>query len=165
MSRNITRRTALGLVSAAALAPLAAPRIARAATTHDVKMLNVHPDMPRLRMVFLPRLLVVQPGDTVRFLPTDPGHNSASLDEMIPEGAEGWKGAFNKEVAVTLERPGFYGYVCTPHVALGMVGLVVVQGDGMMDNYEAARGVAHRGRAAAVFDEIWEEVAEQGLVS
>jgi len=28
------------------------------------------------------RLLVVQPGDTVRFLPTDPGHNSVSHDDM-----------------------------------------------------------------------------------
>jgi len=165
MSSTLTRRTALGLVSAAALTPLVAPRIARAATTYDVQMLNVHPDDPRRRMVFLPRLLVVQPGDTVRFLPTDPAHNSVSMDGMIPDGAEGWSGPFNKEVSATLEAPGFYGYKCTPHLAMGMVGLVVVEGDGMMANYEAARGVRQIGRAATVFDEIWAEVADRGLVS
>ena len=34
----------------------------------------------------------------------------------------------------------------------------------MMDNYEAAREVPQRGRAAQAFDEIWAEVEEQGLV-
>jgi pseudoazurin len=163
MSCQITRRRTLALGGAALLAPLAAPRLVRAATNHEVQMLNVHPDNPRLRMVFAPRLLVVQPGDTVTFLATDRGHNSATLDGMIPEGAEGWNGAINEEVSVTLDVPGFYGYQCTPHLAMGMVGLVVVEGDGMMDNYEAARAVRQRGRAVEAFEEIWAEAAELGL--
>jgi hypothetical protein len=44
-----------------------------------------------------------------------------------------------------------------------MVGLIVVQGDGMMDNLAAAQDVRQRGRASAAFDEIWAEAAEMGL--
>jgi len=164
MTLSITRRRTLALAGAAALAPLAMPSFLRAATSHEVQMLNMHPDNPRQRMVFVPRLLVIQPGDTVTFLPTDGGHNSAILDGMIPEGAEGWNGRINEEISVTPEVPGFYGYQCTPHLTMGMVGLIVVEGDGMMDNYEAAREVPQRGRAAQAFDEIWAEVEEQGLV-
>ena len=39
-------------------------------------------------MVFEPAFLHVQPGDTVVFVPTDPGHNVASLEGMIPESAD-----------------------------------------------------------------------------
>jgi len=160
---RLSRRKTLALAGAAALTPLAAPRLVRAATAHEVQMLNVHPENPRQRMVFLPRVLAVEPGDTVTFLASDRSHNSASLDGMIPEGADGWDGAINEEVSVTLDVPGFYGYQCTPHYSTGMVGLIVVQGDGMTDNLAAAQDVRQRGRAAAAFDEIWAEAAEMGL--
>ncbi|RDC71022.1 pseudoazurin [Rhodovulum sp. 12E13] len=163
MTVRLSRRRTLVLAGAAALTPFAAPRLSRAATAHEVQMLNVHPDNPRQRMVFLPRVLAVEPGDTVTFLATDRGHNSASLDGMIPAGAEAWDGRINEEVSVTLEVPGFYGYQCTPHYSTGMVGLIVVRGDGMMDNLDAAQEVRQRGRAAAAFDEIWAEAAEMGL--
>ena len=163
MSSLLSRRRTLALAGAAAFAPLAAPHRVHAATAHEVQMLNVHPEDRRQRMVFLPRVLAAQPGDTVTFLATERGHNSASLDGMIPEGAEAWDGAINEEISVTLEVPGFYGYQCTPHYSTGMVGLIVVQGDGMMDNFAAAQEVRQRGRAAAAFDEIWAEVAEMGL--
>lgn len=165
MTLPITRRRTLAMAGAAVLVPLAAPRLGRAAALHEVQMLNVHPDNPRQRMVFLPRVLVIQPGDTVTFLATDGGHNSAIIDGMIPEGAEGWNGRINEEVSVTPEVPGFYGYQCTPHYAMGMVGLIVVEGDGMMDNYEAVREVRQRGRAAQAFDEIWAEVEGMDLVN
>lgn len=161
MSLKIGRRTVLA--GAAALA-VARPALAQG-TVHDVEMLNVHPENRRMRMVFNPRLLVVEPGDTVRFLPTDRGHNSASIDDMIPEGVESWNGRINQQVELTFEAPGFYGYKCTPHLVMGMVGLVVVRGDGMMNNLEAARAVTHRGRTQAVFDEIWAEVEAEGLLA
>lgn len=161
----LTRRT-LVVGGAVAGAALAAPRLVRAQTddaaaepmAHDVQMLNVDPDNPRLRQVFSPRLLVIQPGDTVNFIATDRGHNSEAKPDMIPEGVEAWEGAINEAISVTLETPGFYGYKCTPHEAIGMVGLIIVQGEGMMTNMEAARAVRHRGRARQVWEEIWAEV-------
>jgi hypothetical protein len=44
-----------------------------------------------------------------------------------------------------------------------MVGLIVVQVDGMLDNFEMAQAVRQRGRAQAAWEEIWAEVAELGL--
>ncbi len=45
-----------------------------------------------------------------------------------------------------------------------MVGLVVVNGDGMKANLDAARDVRQRGKAKATFDDIWSEAAAQGLL-
>jgi pseudoazurin len=91
----------------------------------------------------------VQPRDTVRFVPVDPGHNAESLKGMIPEGAEPFKGGIGKELAVTFTVEGVYGYNCMPHYGMGMVGLVVV-GDAAA-NAEAVKAVQQRGRAAERF--------------
>lgn len=155
MTPRMTRRFFLASTAAVSFAR---PALAQSQTV--VEMLNKDPDNPRLRMVFSPRIVVVQPGDTVKFAATDPSHNSASIDGMLPEGAEAWNGKINEEIVVSFPTPGFYGYKCTPHAATGMVGLVIVEGAGMMANLEAAQGVKQRGRAAKVWEEIWAEVAE-----
>jgi len=158
MTPFMPRRTVLtGALAATTGLALGVARPALAATTHTVQMLNINPEKTA-RMLFLPRILVVQPGDTVVFETTDRGHNSVTYDDMLPAGAEGWNGRINEEIAVTLDQPGFYGYNCMPHKTMGMVGLVIVQGDGMMDNLAAARGVEHRGRASDAWAEIWAEV-------
>lgn len=165
MTVYINRRTFVVATGAIAAASLVGTGAASAQTTHEVQMLNVSPDNPRLRNVFELRILVVQPGDTVSFISVNPAHNSASAEGMIPEGAEPWVGPISQNIDVTLSVPGFYGYNCTPHLGLGMVGLIVVEGDGMTDNLEAARGVRQRGMAARVWDEIWTEAEELGLLS
>mgnify|MGYP001793334176 CR=1 len=155
MTFKFSRRAA---IASSVAAILTRPVWAQEATVHEVQMLNADPDNPRARQVFIPRVVVAQPGDTIRFVGVDRGHNSESIAEMMPEGAEGWEGKINDDVEVTVEVPGFYGYKCTPHATVGMVGLVIVQGEGMMDNLDAAQGVRQRGRARQVWDEIWEEV-------
>ena len=162
MTLALSRRTLL-LAGTAAL--IARPAIAAEPTTHTVEMLNKDPEDSKQRMIFKPAFLMVNPGDTVTFVATDKGHNSEIIDDMIPEGAEGWKGKINDEVAVTFEQPGFYGYKCTPHVGTGMVGLIAEQGDGMMDNLEAAQKVKHRGQAKKRFKALWEMAEEAGLMS
>lgn len=158
VTQFITRRTALLSAAATASLALALPARVLAATTHDVQMLNKHPEDRKLRQVFFPRIIVVEPGDSVKFLATDKGHNAQSSDGMAPEGAAEFKGKINEEIEVTFDTPGFYGYQCQPHYAIGMVGLVVVKGEGMMDNLEAAKEVKHRGKAKAVWGDIWAEV-------
>ena len=64
------------------LALLTRTRPARAAE-HEVQMLNKGPEGQR--NWFEPALLRIEPGDTVRFVPTDKGHNSASV--VVPDGA------------------------------------------------------------------------------
>jgi pseudoazurin len=77
-------------------------------------------------LVFEPALTRVAPGDTVTFVPTDKGHNAESITDIMPEGAQPFKGGISQEVAVTFDEPGVYGVKCLPHFALGMVALVVV---------------------------------------
>lgn len=110
------------LASAAALALLTGS--AAFSETHEVKMLNKGPDGEI--MVFEPAFLQVAPGDTVKFLATDKGHNAETLDGMVPEDAEGFKGRINEEIEVTLDTAGLYGVQCKPHYAMGMVMTIAV---------------------------------------
>lgn len=159
----LDRRTVLAGMAAMSTLTFARPSIAQ--TTHDVQMLNKHPEDKRKLMVYYPRILVVEPGDTVRFLSVDKGHNAQSVKGMIPDGTEPWKGKISQEISVTFEKPGIYGYECLPHKAVGMVGLIIVKGEGMNDNLEAAKAVRQRGRAKKAWEEIWAEVDEQALLS
>lgn len=56
--------------------------------THEVHMLNRGQSGP---MVYEPAYLRLAPGDTVRFMPTQPSHNAATIDGMIPDGATPFK--------------------------------------------------------------------------
>lgn len=77
-------------------------------------------------MVFEPGFVQIAPGDTVKFIVADKSHNAESIKEMMPEGAEEFKGKISKEVEVTLDVPGYYGVKCAPHFAMGMVMTIVV---------------------------------------
>ena len=94
------------------------------AAEHTVQMKNVGTDGSI--MVFEPAVLNVAVGDTVHFVPTDAAHNSESVEGLIPEGATAWKGAMSSKVSVTLDQEGVYVYQCLPHIALAMVGVLVV---------------------------------------
>lgn len=61
----------------------------------------------------------MQPGDTVWFLATDPGHNAAIIAGMISEGGEKFIGKFNDEIEVTLDAEGVWGTKCSPHYTTG----------------------------------------------
>ena len=162
MNKSYNRRevlTTAGVVMTAALAP----NFLAAGNTFEVLMLNKDPDNSKKKMVFSPSLLKVAVGDTVSFLPEDKGHNSEIIKGMLPDGAEAWKGKINKQVDVTFTVPGFYGYQCKPHANMGMIGLIVVEGDGMLDNLEDARGVKHRGKAKKAWKALWEAADEAGM--
>ncbi|MEO1406293.1 MAG: pseudoazurin [Pseudomonadota bacterium] len=161
MPFNLSRRAAI-FSGVAAGALVVTPQVALAQTTHAVQMMNRDPEDRKRLQVFVPRILVVEPGDTVNFVSVDKSHNSASVDGMIPDDTEEWNGRVSQDIAVTFDKPGFYGYQCTPHSTLGMVGLVIVKGDGMMDNLEAAQSVRQRGKAKQAWEEIWAEVEEMG---
>lgn len=111
------------LFSAALAATLAALPVW--AEVHEVKMLNRNEQGP---MIYEPQFLRIAPGDSVRFLPTQPGHNAATIDEMLPEGAAPFKSKINQEFEVAFDIPGTYGIKCSPHYAMGMV-MVVQVGD------------------------------------
>lgn len=124
---------------------------------HQVKMLNKGDDGST--MVFEPAFLKVEPGDTVTFIATDKGHNAETIRDMVPEGAEAFKGKINEEISVTLTQEGLYGYRCMPHYAMGMVGLIQV-GDST-ENLEQIKAVKVPNKAAERFAAMFEEAASQ----
>lgn len=148
----LDRRTIL--FGAGATALLAASRIAAQATTHVVEMTG----SPGGEMAFSPRILRVARGDSVTFRPVSGPHSCQSTPGMIPQGAKSWRSRIGAPVTVTFERAGYYGYHCLPHRSLGMVGLVIVEGEGRDANLEAARAVRHPGKAVGAWERIWEEV-------
>jgi pseudoazurin len=95
-----------------------------AAKEYQVKMLNKGADGSL--MVFEPAYLKVAPGDSVRFLATQKGHNAESLPGMAPSGATAFKGKIDEEFTVKFTKEGVYGYKCLPHLGMGMVGVVQV---------------------------------------
>ncbi len=94
------------------------------AETHEVQMLNKGAD--GARMVFEPAFVQAAPGDTIRFVATDKGHNAESVKGMVPEGAEMFAGKINEEIEVTLDAEGVYAVMCKPHYAMGMVMTIAV---------------------------------------
>ena len=110
-------RSLLGAVAlAAAGAPLQAAEV-------TVKMLN---SSPNGAMVFEPAFVRIAPGDSVKFVATDKGHNVESIKGMAPEGSAPIKGVVSKDETVTFEKEGVYGLQCAPHYMMGMIALDVV---------------------------------------
>ena len=46
-----------------------------------------------------------------------------------------------------------------------MIGLIVVEGDGMLDNLEEAKSVKHRGKAKKAWKALWEEADAAGFTA
>jgi pseudoazurin len=103
------------------------------AADHTIEMLSSSDGQ---MMVFKPAVLKINPGDTVTWKAANPGHNTASINEMSPDQSLEWNGKINEELKITFKKEGVYGYKCTPHYILGMVGIVSV-GD-TMTNLSAA---------------------------
>ncbi|MEM7665015.1 MAG: plastocyanin/azurin family copper-binding protein [Pseudomonadota bacterium] len=156
--------TAEATEEAAPAAP-EAPEVEANGTVIDINMYTRDPDEPSGLQVFKPRLITAQVGDTVRFVPTDPTHQSSSIEGMIPEGTRGWEGEINQEVSYVLPKPGIYGYQCVPHYAAGMIGMIIVEGEGKTANLEAAKEVSHPGLAGREFGEIFEQAEAEGMLN
>lgn len=93
------------------------------AETHEVKMLT---RSPNAGMVYDPDYLQIAPGDTVKFVAAQSGHNAATLPAILPEGVPTFVGKIDQEIEQTFTVPGLYGIQCTPHLAMGMVMLIQV---------------------------------------
>lgn len=122
------------------------------AADHQVQMLNKSANGV---MVFEPNYIEAAPGDTVTFVPTDKGHDAASIDGMIPDGAQSFKGEISKPITVTVDKEGVYGVKCVPHYGMGMVALIVV---GKATNLEEAKKVKQPGKAKKVFADLLAKV-------
>ena len=107
-------------------------------------------------MVFEPAFVKINPGDTVKFVASDKGHNVETIETMLSRSRQGLCGKVNEDLAITFDQPGVYGYKCKPHYGMGMVGMIVV---GDAPNVDQAKTATHPGKAKQAFSNLFEKLA------
>jgi plastocyanin len=135
-SSRLRRRSVLragGLVLAG-LAVSAALRPVRAGGIVEIRLRS---DRLGTKVWFDPIGLLIEPGQTVRWVNESNVHTSTAYHPdndghplRIPKAAEPWNSGYLVEPGdrfeVTLTVPGVYDYFCAPHEAAGMVGRIIV---------------------------------------
>ena len=94
------------------------------AETFTIEMLN---KLGKERMVYSEKVISINTNDEILWKSKDKGHNVELIG--MPTGAKKYKSKISKDANYKFEKPGIYLYQCTPHKAMGMIGLVVVGND------------------------------------
>ena len=94
------------------------------AENFTVEMLN---KLGKERMVYSEKVLSIKVNDEITWKSVDKGHNVEFIG--MPKGVSKYKSKISKDAKYTFTQPGIYLYQCTPHKAMGMIGLVVVGED------------------------------------
>ena len=110
------------------------------AATFEIEMLN---RLGKESMVYSESVVNIQSGDTVKWLATTKGHNVQFLS--VPEGVGAFRSKLNVDTEYTFTVPGIYLYQCTPHKNMGMIAVVVV--DGNKDNLNAITSARVAGKS------------------
>jgi pseudoazurin len=150
---RMTMRKLMMLATAAVLMTMAGGAFAAEV---EVKMLNKGTEGGM--MVFEPALVKIAPGDTVKFVATDKGHNVESIKGMLPADAAPIAGKSGEDLSVTLDKPGVYGVKCLPHYGMGMVAMIVV---GTPANLDEAKAAPQIGKAKQVMAGLFDRLAAQ----
>ena len=133
--------TTLGL-----LAAMATPALAEDMT---IEMLNKRDD--GAKMVYSEDIARVDVGDTITWVPTAKGHNVEFIAgpqmNALPKNSK-----INNFHSVEFKTPGVYLYGCTPHLNMGMLGLIIVGDD--LHNLEKIRDVKLSRIAKSVLDDL-----------
>ena len=119
------------------------------AADQTVEMLN---RLNKESMVFEPKIVRVNVGDTVLWKATDKGHNVEFIKKGVPEGVDKFKSKYNKDTEYKFTIPGIYTYWCTPHKSMGMIALVIV-GDNL-SNLDQVKSVRVFGKSKRKLEEI-----------
>lgn len=110
----------------------------RASAADDVVEIHMQGRPDGSAVWFDPIGLLVRPGQTIRWINSDPGNSHTATayhprnDDRplrIPETAQPWNSDYllpNEHFDVTLTVEGVYDYFCIPHEQAGMVGRLVV---------------------------------------
>ena len=94
------------------------------AANHQLEMLN---KLGKERMVFSKKMISIELNDDVLWKSVDKGHNVQFIG--MPDGAKKYKSKISKDANYKFTKPGVYLYQCTPHKAMGMIGLIIVGND------------------------------------
>ena len=91
------------------------------AQNHTIDMLN---KLGKERMVFSKKVITINPNDDISWKSVDKGHNVEFIG--MPDGVKKYKSKISKDANFKFTKPGIYLYQCTPHKAMGMIGVVLV---------------------------------------
>ena len=94
------------------------------AENHTIDMLN---KLGKERMLFSKKVISISLNDDISWKSVDKGHNVQFIG--MPDGVAKYKSKISKDANYKFTKPGIYLYQCTPHKAMGMIGLVVVGDD------------------------------------
>ena len=94
------------------------------AENHKIDMLN---KLGKERMIYSKKVISINLNDEITWKSVDKGHNVEFIG--LPKGASKYKSKISKDAKYTFSKPGIYLYQCTPHKAMGMIGLVIVGED------------------------------------
>ena len=117
------------------------------AETHTIEMLN---KLGKERMVYSEKVISIKVNDEITWKSADKGHNVEFIG--MPKGVSKYKSKISKDSKYTFTQPGIYLYQCTPHKAMGMIGLVVVGED--KSNLDKIRKVKVYGKSKKLLKKL-----------
>ena len=94
------------------------------AENFTIEMLN---KLGKEKMVYSEKVISIKVNDEITWKSVDKGHNVEFIG--MPKGVSKFKSKISKDAKFKFTKPGVYLYQCTPHKAMGMIGLVIVGDD------------------------------------
>ena len=110
------------------------------AASYEIEMLN---KLGKEKMLFSKKVIKIDINDEVLWKSVDKGHNVEFIG--MPDGALKYKSKHSKDAVYKFSKAGIYLYQCTPHKAMGMIGIVVVGND--KNNLEKIKNVKVYGKS------------------
>ena len=121
------------------------------AKTLEIQMLN---KLGKEKMVYSVKVAKIDVNDKIIWKSVSKGHNVEFIGR--PKGVKKFKSKINKDAEYIFKTPGVYLYQCTPHKAMGMIGLVVVGKD--KSNLDKIKKVKLYGKSKKIFKKLLKEL-------
>ena len=121
------------------------------AKTVEIEMLN---KLGKERMLYSVNIAKINLNDKIVWKSSSKGHNVEFVE--TPKGVKKFKSKINKDATYEFKIPGVYLYQCTPHKAMGMIGIVVVGDD--KSNLDKIKKVKMRGKSKKILKELLKEL-------
>ena len=119
--------------------------------TIEIDMLN---KLGKEKMVYSIKVAKIDLNDKIIWKHISKGHNVEFIG--MPKGVKKFKTKINKKAEYEFKKPGIYLYQCTPHKAMGMIGIVVVGDD--KSNLEKIKKVKLYGKSKKIFKKLLKEL-------
>jgi len=121
------------------------------AKTIEIEMLN---KLGKEKMVYSVKVAKIDVNDKISWKHVSKGHNVEFIG--MPKGVKKYKSKINKKTEFDFKIPGIYLYQCTPHKAMGMIGIVVVGGD--KSNIDKIKKVKLYGKSKKIFKKLLKDL-------